>query len=182
MGPMFRFCLFFISSTLTNKNNPSFFVYVKTYIPMLVRFSHPFSHSTSSMFLSQRRPANGWPYEFLSRCTSSSSISLHIFGLCRGEILIRIRGHSSFGSRNKSGSFGHFDLSVRRICVTCLSGQTRKLGDCVQELCCCHLRRCSTLLREYCPVSFFVFDVCLTQSTTPVLYFWRCFANSATFR
>ena len=62
------------------------------------------SNISSSNFLSQGRPAAGSPYKFLSRGTAGSSTVLQLLGLCRGGILIRISGHSSFGIPNNLGA------------------------------------------------------------------------------
>ena len=70
----------------------------------------------------------GWPYKFLSRRTTRSSISSQLFGLCRGRIRIQMSGHSSLG-------FDHFHFSVRWSCVTCFSSHTKKLWDSVEECC-----------------------------------------------
>ena len=87
-----------------------------------------------------------------------------------------------FGQSWQSGSFGHLDLSARWDRVTCFSSShTKKLWDCVQQLCLCHLRRCSTLLGESCSVSFFVFDVVTPEHNSPWVFFGG-FASSAFFK
>ena len=79
------FCFFpanFMSSTYTDKNNP-FSRCTKRHSQFGV-FSQPCFNKIFSTCLSHNSPAKGWPYKFLSRGTTGSSILDHDLGhLCR---------------------------------------------------------------------------------------------------
>ena len=87
-----------ISSTYTDKNSPfARFIHEHSQFKTL---SQPFSNRTCSNCLSHNGPAKGWPYKFLSRRTTASSVLDHDLGhLCFGR-RIQISGHSGFGIFN----------------------------------------------------------------------------------
>ena len=91
------FCFFlanFVSSTCTDKNSPfsrltnkhSEFIFHKAY-----------SNRTFSICFSHNRPARGWPYRFLYRRTTKSSILDHDLAHLCFDRRIQISGHSDFG-------------------------------------------------------------------------------------
>ena len=87
-----------ISSTYTDKNRPSSRLTNKH--SQFGTFSQPCSNRTFTNCLSHNSPAKGWPYRFLSRGTTGSSILDNDLGhLCRGR-RIQMSGHSDFGIFN----------------------------------------------------------------------------------
>ena len=96
MGAIFRiFPDILMSCTCTDKNNP--------YFRLTNRHTHPSSINASSNCLSHKSPASGYPYKFLSRGTTGSSMLFHELGhhLCRGK-RIHVSGHSDVRSFNNS--------------------------------------------------------------------------------
>ena len=88
----------FMSSTYTEKNNP-FSRCTKRHSQFGI-FTQPCFNRIFSNCLSHNSPAKGWPYKFLSRGTTGSSILDHGLGhLCRGR-RIHMSGHSDFGIFN----------------------------------------------------------------------------------
>ena len=84
----------FTSSTYTDKNNP--FSRCTKRHSQLETFYQPCFNRIFSNCLSHNSPAKGWPYRFLSRGTTGSSILDHDLGhLCRGT-RIQLSGHSDF--------------------------------------------------------------------------------------
>ena len=75
------FCLFppnLMSSTYTDKNNP--FSRCTNKHSQLGTFSQPYFNRILSNGLSHNSPAKGWPYRFLSRGTTGSSMLEHDLG------------------------------------------------------------------------------------------------------
>ena len=99
-------CCFFpanlMSSINTEKNNPFSRCANKHY--QFGTFSHSCSDRTFSNCPSHNSPAKGWPYRFLSRGTTGSSILDHDSGhLCRGR-RIQMSGHSDLGIFSNLGA------------------------------------------------------------------------------
>ena len=90
-----------ISSTYT-RNSP--LARLTNKHSQIKNFSQPCSNRTLWNCLSHKSPAEGWPYRFLSRGTTGSSILDHDFGhLCRGR-RIQMSGHSDSGIFNNFGA------------------------------------------------------------------------------
>ena len=103
------FCFFpakFMSSTYTDKNIP-FWRWTKKH-SRLETFSQPCFNKIFSNCLSHNSPAKGWPYRFLSRGTTGSSILDHDLGhLCRGR-RIQMSGHSDLAIFKNFGASSIF--------------------------------------------------------------------------
>ena len=73
------------------------------------------------------RPARGWPYRFLSRGTTGSSIlDRDLDNLCFGG-RIPIYGHSDFRILEWHWGIFHFDLDTSGHCINCLSWKSWNL-------------------------------------------------------
>ena len=91
-----------MSSTNTDKKIP--FSRCKNTYSQLATFSQPYFNRIFSKCLSHNSSAKGWPYRFLSRRTTASSILDHDFGhLCRGRRL-QMCGHFDFEIFNHVGA------------------------------------------------------------------------------
>ena len=145
------FCFFpanLMSSTYTDKTNP-FSRCTKRHSQFGI-FSQPCFNRIFSNCLSHTSPAKGWPYRFLSRGTTGSSILDHDLGhLCRGR-RIQMSGHSEFGIFNTFGASYIFDLGISRYCVRCLSSAPWQSGYDIHDFCYCHLWCWWSLFGEYC--------------------------------
>ena len=92
-----------------------------------------------SICLSHNSPVKGWPYRFLSRRTTGSSILDHDLGhLCRGR-RIQMSGHSDLGFFNNLWASSIFDLRKSGYCICCLSCASWQSWNIVHDLCGCHL-------------------------------------------
>ena len=122
------------------------------------QISQPCSNWAFSNCLSHNSPARGWPYRFLSRGTTGSSILDNDFShLCRGR-RIQMSGHSDSGIfSNLVGCILHFYLGISRYCIRCLSCATRQSGDDIHDFSCCHLRCWWSLFSENCIRTWIIF-------------------------
>ena len=136
-----------MSSTCTNKNDPSS-RWTKKHSQFGI-FSQPCFNGIFSNCLSHNSPAKWWPYRFLQRGTTGSSMLDHDLGhLCRGR-RIQMSGHSDLGFFSKYVNIFHFYLGVSRYCVCCLSFATWQSGDDINDFG-GYLRCWRSLLSECC--------------------------------
>ena len=129
---------------------------------------HKLSWRSNSSSLRAHNPANRWPRRWLSRRTTGSIVDEDY-----GGSFVPIVEHSVFGSFSNLGT---------SFILTCVQAETASFASPAVHGCCrCHLSCGCAVFREYCSVSFFVFDVVPSRSTTRPLYFWSClfFAISA---
>ena len=133
------FCFFpanLMSSTYTDKNNP--FSRCTHKHSQFGTFSQPYFKRIFPNCLSHNSPAKRWPYRFLSKGTTGSSILDHDLGhLCPGR-RIQLSGHSDLGIFNNLEASSIF-LGLSRYCVSCLSCTTRQSGYDIHDFCCCHV-------------------------------------------
>ena len=165
-----------ISSTYTNRNSP--LARLTNKHSQLKKISQPCSNRTFSNCLSHQSPARGWPYKFLSRRTTGSSILDHDFGhLCFGWRIQKC-GHSDWIFLRTWCTF-HFDLSLNGYCICCLTWTTWKPWYNVHDFCGCHLGRWWFMFSEYCIRPWIVFYN-ITSEYNSTFAFW-CFASNSAF-
>ena len=129
----------------------------------------------SQIAFSHNSPPKGFPYKFLSRKTTGSSILDHDFGhLCRGR-RIQMSGHSRYLEFSIIfWSIFHFDLGIRRYCVCCFSIATRQSGDDIHDSCCRHLWCWWPLFSEYCIRSRIIFYNVASENISTLEFLVSC--------
>ena len=176
------FCFFsanLMSSTYTDENNP--FTRCTNKHSQLETFSQPCFNRIFSNCHSHNSPAKGWPYRFLSRRTSGSSILDHDLGhLCRGR-RIQMSGQSDLGI------FNNFEAS---------SIFTWENEDTAPAACPAHPGSLDMISMTFAAVICDADDPCSVntawdpnssfttspRSTNRPLYFWYFASNSAFFK
>ena len=115
--------------------------------------------------------ASRWPCKFFSGGTTGSSILFQLVELYSGGILLQISGHSSFLAIVTIWELRSFwpesTLKLRPWFSPVIPWSIEVVSKNTFR---CHLGRWSTLLREYCSVSCFVFDVVVWERNSPLVF------------
>ena len=133
------------------------------------------NYGTSANLFPQCNPCKRMTIEVLLERNTDSSMVSQCFGLRLGDSLIHICGHSCLVSSASQ------ELPTCVVVVVCLSCRSWKSKARIQNFSAACLRICCALLGECCSV-FVVVLFFVRQSTTLLLYIWRCLANSACFK
>ena len=177
-----RFCFFlanFMSSTYTDKNNP-FSRCTKRHSQFGI-FSQPCFNRIFSNCLSHDSPTKRWPYRFLSRGTTGSSILDHdLVHLCRGR-RIQMSQHFDFRIFNSLGASSILTLVLADTASAACPSQPGNLEMKNMTLAAviCDADDPFSVNIAYDPESSSTIS---PRSTTRPLYLWHWGTNSEFFR